>query len=182
MSLHPLAFEIPESPIPRHIQILLDETAEPINDWQSAPGQHPFVPADYVVLWDGLRRLRPMMTAAKPVFLEWGSGMGVVTMLAAALGWEAHGIELQAGLVAESRGWAKRFGLPAHFHAGSFFPQDPEGAAELAALCRRADVIYVYPWPDQELRTFDLFDRLARSGTYFLNYHSFEDLRLYRKD
>lgn len=183
MSLQPLPLELEEADLPRHVAVLLEETAEDVNSWQSAPGTHPFVPADYVLVWDALRVLRPLMRkeSRKPVFLEWGSGMGVVTLMAAALGWDACGIEIQEDLVRESRSFSRQFGLPARFIRGSFFPEDREAPENLESLCARASVVYVYPWPDYEIQTYDLFDRMCGPESVLLAYHGVEDVRAFRK-
>src|SRR5690606_25573777 len=56
---------------------------------------HPFVAADYE------RVLATLITLRAPGkrFLEWGSATGVITIMADMLGFEACGIELDAGLV-----------------------------------------------------------------------------------
>ena len=184
MSLHPLSLDLKEADLPRHVSILLDETAEEVNSWQSTPGTHPFVPADYVLVWDALRALRPLMRRGdrNPAFLEWGSGMGIVTLMAASLGWKATGIELQEALVEESCKLSRQFDLSAAFQQGSFFPKDQSAVEGLENFHAAADVIYVYPWPDFELQTFDLFDRVAKPGACLLAYFGIEDLRLYRKE
>lgn len=181
MSLQRCNLDLVEADLPRHIQVLLDETAEAVNAWQSLPETRPFVPADYVLMWDALRALRKRMTGARPRFVEWGSGMGHVTLMASALGWRATGIEIDPDLVRESRKLSREFDLPAAFLEGSFFPFDPNAIEDLARICGQADVIYVYPWPDHEVQIFDLFDRLANPGCYFLAYYGIEDVRLFQK-
>ncbi|MEX2606594.1 MAG: hypothetical protein WD708_04550, partial [Kiritimatiellia bacterium] len=167
--------------LPHHLEILLQQTAEAMEDWQGNRDNHTFVPADYVLVFDALCAMRPRMPVPKPHFLEWGSGLGVVTMLAASLGWMARGIELQPGLVRESRSISRMFDIPATFLTGSFFPQDKSAVEKLEEICHSADLLYVYPWPDQELELFDLFDRMAKPGAYLLTYYGTEDVRAYRK-
>jgi hypothetical protein len=168
--------------IPRHLQILLDESAEDLTDWQGACDPGSFVPADYVLVFDALCEMRTWMPRGeRPVFLEWGSGLGLVTLMASALGWRASGIEVQPGLVRESLRLARAFDLEATFLEGSFFPGDPATVPKLAERTAKADVIYVYPWPDQEIEIFDLFDRLAKPGAHLLAYFGIEDIRAFRK-
>jgi SAM-dependent methyltransferase len=167
--------------MPHHIEVLLHETAGPVSEWQARQEREMFVPADYVLVFDALATLRPEMTSQPPRFLEWGSGFGIATLLAASLGWQARGIELQPSLVAESRRWNEVFDLTARFHEGSFFPTDPNAVEKLSLYCRQAEIIYVYPWPDQEVEIFDLFDRLAAPGAWLLTYYGVEDVRIFRK-
>jgi hypothetical protein len=114
-------------------------------------------------------------------FLEWGSGFGVATLLAASLGWQARGIECQGPLVKESRRFNQAFDLNARFHEGSFFPADKNAINRLPEICARSEVIYVYPWPDQEVEIFDLFDRMASPQAWLVAYYGVEDLRFFQK-
>lgn len=181
MSVIPLDLEINAARIPRHIEVLLQETSEAMACWEGDRQNHSFVPADYILVYDALCELRPRMPA-KPRFLEWGSGLGIVTMLASALGWQAEGIEIQPGLVAESQYYAKIFDLPICIRQGSFFPEDHNVIEHLAEICGKSDLIYVYPWPDQEIKIFDLFNRLAKLGCLLLAYYGIEDIRVFQKD
>lgn len=181
MSVERVEIEIPPARIPHHLEILLDETAGPLSEWQSDNELHTFVPADYVMVFDALMTLRPLMQSRPPNFVEWGSGFGICTILAAALGWQATGIEIRPPLVEESRAIAKAFGFDARFLEGSFFPSDQGVVKKLDALCAQAEVIYVYPWPDQEVEIFDLFDRKASPGAWLIAYYGIEDLRVFRK-
>ncbi len=181
MSVKQLSFEYAPAHLPGHVEILLHETAEFLENWEEDRESHRFVPADYVLVYDALCVLRKMMPA-KPRFMEWGSGLGIVTMLAASLGWQAEGIEIEPGLVQESRHLSDLFDLQMKVHQGSFFPKDNEAVEHLPELCGKADLIYVYPWPDQEIEIFDLFDRLARPGAHLLTYYGIEDIRVFQKD
>jgi hypothetical protein len=181
MSVVPVKMDFPPVHLPHHVEVLLQHSSEALEDWQGNRETHTFVPADYVLVFDALCALRPRMANPKPGFLEWGSGLGIITLLAASLGWKAVGIELQSGLVMESRSLSRMFDLPAAFLHGSFFPQDREVVENLEEICRQADLIYVYPWPDQELEIFDLFDRSAKSGCCLLTYYGTEDIRVFEK-
>lgn len=181
MAVSRVHMEIPPANMPRHIGVLLDETAGPLADWQAEQDENMFVPADYVLIYDVLCALRPNMQSRPPHFLEWGSGFGVATLLASAMGWQARGIEIQPPLVRESRRLNTAFDLSARFHEGSFFPSDAKAVPELQTYCREAEVVYVYPWPDQEIEIFDLFDRVSSPGTWLIAYYGVEDVRVFRK-
>jgi pimeloyl-ACP methyl ester carboxylesterase len=74
-------------------------------------GWHPFVPAEYEQVETVLVSLqRPGMR-----FLEWGSAMGVITIMADMLGFAAAGIEIDADLARIARELADRFGSAAEF-------------------------------------------------------------------
>src|SRR5262249_5888580 len=56
------------------------------------------------------------------VFCEWGSGFSTATCLAALLGYEAYGLEIDEELVRLSRAIARRLGIPATMLCTSFLP------------------------------------------------------------
>ena len=79
---------------------------------------HPFVPADY----DAVRAALFAHRAPGRRWLEWGSASGTLTVMAALLGFDACGIELDAALVDAARALAARHGAAARFATGSFLP------------------------------------------------------------
>ena len=131
---------------------------------------HPFVPADYTQMLGVLLDLR----APAIRFLEWGSGTGVITIMADLLGYEAYGIEVDAELVEVARRLAERFGSGARFAAGSFIPSgyktrsrraDPrlgtidQGSSaypELGRPLEDFDLVYGYPWSGEESVMVDI--------------------------
>ena len=134
------------------------------HDW------HPFVPADYERVLQTLLELR----APGLRFLEWGSGMGVIAIMADLLGFEAYGIELDPQLVDTARALAARYGSGARFAAGSFLPggyryRPRDGDARLGTIGKGDsaypqlghplddfDVVFGYPWGGEEPMMLDL--------------------------
>jgi len=122
-------------------------------------------------------------------FCEWGSGMGGVTCLAALLGFDACGIEIEPDLVTEARSLASDFQLPARFYDGSFKPSGAyrgelamgEVERDLGFEPTRFDVVYVYPWPAEERVILELFDYGASSGSLLVTYHGRGAFRARRK-
>ena len=43
------------------------------------------------------------------------------------------------------------------------------------------DVVYAYPWPDEEAVTAELFERYAGTGAILLTYHGGDGIRARRK-
>jgi hypothetical protein len=131
---------------------------------------HPFVPADYERVLQTLLELR----APGLRFLEWGSAMGVIAIMADLLGFEAYGIELDAGLVETARELAQKHGSAARFAAGSFIPNGyryrprhgdgrlgtigvgESGYRELGHPLDDFDIVYGYPWGGEEPMMLDL--------------------------
>ena len=62
---------------------------------QNAPGFHSYVSSDYGCVYDALVQLQGRLLTV----LEWGSGLGVVTIMASRMGFEAYGIEAELTLV-----------------------------------------------------------------------------------
>jgi hypothetical protein len=155
---------------------------------------HPFFPADYKLVLEGLARLR----APGLRFLEWGSATGVITILADLLGFEAVGIELDPRLVEVARVLAARHGSNARFAAGSLFPAgyhyrgrdgdprtgtlgDGESAyREIGRPLSDFDVVYGYPWDGEEAIMHDLMRRCGAPGAWLMIAGGEAGLRIFR--
>jgi len=171
--------------------------------WDIASVLRGFVPSDFEIVYRALHAIRDSHLACGNSFCEWGSGLGVVASLAAMLGFDAYGIEIDEDLFHASQELAGEFGIPVQFAHGSFVPQ---GADELIDLTFRDndgglsldtqadhtyddlgleicdfDVIFVFPWPDDEPLVARLFERFAARGALLLTYNDAGFVRLYRK-
>ncbi|MEX2528055.1 MAG: hypothetical protein WEA09_10505 [Gemmatimonadota bacterium] len=155
---------------------------------------HPFVNADYRVVLQALLPLRPFGGR----FLEWGSGTGVITIMADLLGFDAHGIELDAQLVEVARTLAHRHGSKARFAVGSFLPTGyrwkprtgrrtrfagAEGDDRMGTIgsgesaYRALEIpldefrwVYGYPWTGEEALMMDLMQRYGSKDAELLMY------------
>ena len=158
-----------------------------------AGAYHPFVPCDYARAAATLATLRKDADA----FLELGSGVGVVTITAALLGYDAAGIEVEAGLVDAAEDLAQRFDAAATFAHGSFVPdgfdhfdridtevetvfEGPDGYAELGRNLEEFDVVYAFPWPGTEEAFHDLVTNYGRPDTILLTYGATDGFRVFR--
>ena len=153
-----------------------------------------FVPADYEEVYQALARLKGRLATV----LEWGSGLGVVTIMASNLGFEAYGIEHEPQLVEWSRKLAKEFGPRAQFVTGSFIPREYEWNPRTADESFRSDVdaepaydgldmelrdfdlVYAFPWPDEQPLCRDILRQCGRKNTLFLTYDAREGCLLRR--
>ena len=158
-----------------------------------------FVPSDFENVYGVLRTLAATDGTLGNLFCEWGSGFGVAACLAAMLGFDACGIEIEGELVDAARQLADDFGLPIEFVRGSFLPEDCEvlmsSGEEFAWLTTQGtdthedlgldmhdfSVIFAYPWPDEERLTREVFERYASAGAVLVTYHGSEDCRLRQK-
>ena len=157
---------------------------------------HPFVHGDYERVLAAL-----LVQAASPPgrrFLEWGSGTGVITIMADMLGFDAFGIELDGDLVQVSRGLAERHGSRAQFVAGSFLPSGyrwrprggdgrpgtiGEGDSAYPALGHpldEFDLVYGYPWGGEEGLMLDLMHRYGGNQASLLLHDTGGGVRVVR--
>ena len=144
------------------------------------------------------------------VFCEWGSGFGTATCLAALLGYEAYGLEIDEELVRLSRAIARRLGIPVEMLCTSLFPEGYAASAggDGATLVTPASVrahhdtaeargplryagmesaiadiglFFAYPWPEERALMRQLFEAVARAGALLVMYHTDTDIRVLRK-
>jgi len=181
------------APVPPEVGRFLRDAGERIERFQSTSRCHGFVPSDHTGAYGVLRAIAESHVAPGNRFCEWGSGYGVVACLAAMLDFESCGIEIDGDLVAAARRLAEDFGLPVEFACDSFVPAGGEdcvevagsfawmtthaGAAEdeLGLAADDFDVIFAYPWPDEEWVIDDLFKRYAAVGAVLVTYHGGEE-------
>ena len=158
----------------------------------SGPLFHHLVPADYTAVAAALRTLRP----EAETFLEFGSGIGAITVAAARLGYEAYGIEIDPWMVDRAEALARKHEAPATFARGSFVPvefayrveqqaidmpwlADGEPAyEELGMDLDDFDLIYAFPWPGQRELLEELLQRHARPGARFLSWDATEGIQV----
>jgi len=167
------------------VHALIDEGAEIYDRFDREvrdQNWHPFVPGDYGGILQTLLEFR----APGLKFLEWGSATGVVVIMADLLGFDACGIELDAGLVAIARTLAERYESRARFVAGSFLPtgyrwrpttgdgrlgtigQGVSAYAELGRGLDDFDLVYAYPWSGEEPMMLDLMRAYGNSKAHLL--------------
>lgn len=153
-----------------------------------------YVSADFAAIHQRLIELRPKAQT----FLEWGSGLGVVAIMASRLGYDAYGIEVKPELVEAARLLAEQFHANATFAVGSFIPEDfaaqihtgdefhrtdtNDHAAydELDMELRDFDLIYAYPWPEEHGVFRSIIRRCAAPRALYLRYDVREGLSLSR--
>jgi hypothetical protein len=191
----PIATDAP----PREVRAFLREAGRRIDRFQRDHLIPAFVPSDFTRTYAALQALAAGDLARGSLFCEWGSGFGVVACLASMLDFDAYGIEIEGELVDEAQRLADDFDLSVEFIRGSFIPPgskgcfDPEsGFSWLNPETGRAheelgydpddfDVIFAYPWPDEEHGVGVLFEQYAGPGAVLLTYHGSDELRLRRK-
>jgi hypothetical protein len=213
MAMEAIVMEGPEARVSDHVARLIATCSRgwerffADHDDHQAPRFVPSVPERvFAVLAEVTRRQLPPTR----VFCEWGSGFGTATCLAALLGYEAYGLEIEAELVRLSRAMARRLGIPVEILCTSLFPAGYEASAGVdgAALVTpesvsdhhdndedreplRYDgmeiaiadigVFFAYPWPEERELMQQLFEAVARAGAMLVVYHTDTDIRVFRK-
>ncbi|WP_164102604.1 methyltransferase domain-containing protein [Candidatus Laterigemmans baculatus] len=198
-------------PLPREVARFLTEADARIADFMrgrasgggAAPGYRGFVPSDYVAIYHALRAISEQRLSCGDRFCEWGSGFGVIASLATQLGFEAYGIEIDRGLCEAAEALAEDHDLEVEFIHGSFVPpgaealidqafHDEAGSLSLETSADDAydelgleladfDLVFVYPWPNDEALTLKLFEQYAADGALLLTYDESNQTRLYRR-
>ena len=176
MSLHALDVPVQWSAPPEPAASLIAAARRAIGAFAAEPAQQrigSLVHSHFELAWHALQHLVDQRLAPGRCFCEWGSGFGVVTCLAAQLGFDARGIEIEGRLVAAAQRLAEEAALPVRFDCGDYWMPDYVPPA--------ADVVYAYPWPAEERHVFALFERCAPHGALLLSYHGGKQLRLHRQ-
>ena len=212
MAFEAIAMEGPEARVSDHVARLIATCSR---GWERFFADHDdeaprFVPSVPERVWAVLAEVTTRQLPPTRIFCEWGSGFGTATCLAAVLGYEAYGLEIDAELVRRSRAIARRLGIPVTMLCTSFLPAGyaasaggdgaalvtPEAVnahhdtAEARAPLRYdgmesaiADigVFFAYPWPEERVLMRQLFEAVARVGALLVVYHTDTDIRVLRK-
>jgi len=190
MPLAELNLRVGAERLPRGVRAFLKEARRRIERFRHETHFPAFVPGDYDEAYRVLQAVAEADLTPGSRFCEWGSGFGVVTGLAAMLDFEATGIEIEADLVEAARELIDDFGLPVEFTHGSFIPRGAEayveaggdfawlttdvnhGADPLELAPDDFDVIFAYPWPDEEQLAAELFEHFAAEGAVLITHHA----------
>jgi hypothetical protein len=199
MPLRDLDVTISPAALPAEAQRFILEAEERIDRFLVECRAPAFVPCDYAAAFHVLRALSDGTLTRGRRFCEWGSGFGVVVGLAAMLDFDACGIEIEGALVEEARKLAEDFDLPSEFVCGSFVPRGAEDRVHTAGTyswlttesdyayddldleVSDLDVVFAYPWPDEEGVVCALFEHYAGPGAVLATYHGSAEFRLKRK-
>lgn len=208
MPLRDIELSLPRSSLPQPVAAFLREAdlriSQYLLDEPAAAGG--FVPSDYPTIYRALAAIAEGGLSAGRSFCEWGSGFGVVAALAAILEFDACGIEANPRLVDLSRELAEDFEIPVQFVHGSFIPDEDDadfdaydvdfverddltwlvtdlepGYRTLGRTPHDLDLVFAYPWPDEEWVVAELFERHAARGALLLTPDLHRAVRLRRK-
>lgn len=203
MALADVPLHVPERRLPHDIVEFLDDANARIRKFVADREIRisGFVPSDFEPVYQALDAIVEENLASGDVFCEWGSGFGVVAMMAQLLEFQTYGIEIEDSLVVGARQLADEFDLPVDFVTGSFVPAGGErivdelcsgtdswltGIAddayeELGLSPNDFDVVYAFPWPGEENVIAGLFDEFCAVGSLLLTFDHLEGVRVRRK-
>lgn len=206
MALSRLELTIDQSAaIPAAARSLIDDAAARTDRFIEAHKDDPaagFVPSDFELVYRALRSLksdRAGSLLAGNSFCEWGSGIGVVACLAATLGFDSIGIEIDPRLVEASQKLAREHKLAVQFIHGSYVPdghecEDDFDESQVMTLEQGRsvyeelgldpddfDCIFAYPWPGEDDVVTAVFDRYAARGAVLLTFHGQDGVLMRRK-
>jgi len=201
MALIHVPVQIDPSIVPDDVGQLVCDVETRITSYVSDRTKKPpfgFVPSDFRRVYAALHRIMNDHLSPGNAFLEWGSGFGLVAILATRLDFETYGIEIDPDLVAVSEALAEELEAPVSFARGSFIPEDGEALTdavpdtnwlssgrsaypELGLEVDDFDVIFAYPWPGEEEVIADLFEHFAAPQALLVTYHGLDDVMVRRK-
>ncbi len=184
----------------RDVVRLIDEANRRIERFTRThrPRIDNFVVCDFPLVDSALQWIAEQNLLCGESFCEWGSGFGVVTLMAALHGLDACGIEVEQALVAQSQQLADDFEIRASFAQGSFIPDDghdrlefhddtdhldihsASGYDELGRDIADFDLFFAFPWPGEQRFWETIFDQFACDGALLLMYQGIEPMRLQR--
>jgi len=175
----PVPPEAGDLPVPHYVDCFIRDAEQAAEELGPEAGGGQYVPSDYRYAFQVLQWLLQSQKVSRgATVLEWGSGQGMVTIMAALLGYRALGVERDVQLVRAARDLAARFDVAARFVQGTYDPAVP-GLKPVPA--QKRDVIYAYPWPGDEPACLQLFAQMASPGAYLLTCLGPEDIRAYRR-
>ncbi len=205
-TLQPLDYSPTSPEVPEPFASLIADADDRWHDFwaQKLNKRYPrYVASEPAQVYAALKYVRDEGLALGDRFIEWGSGFGVATSLAAQLGYEATGIELEAGLVEIAESLAETHQTGAEFIATSYIPEgfieyehiggtdivpDDSFGHQSEVPCYEdmdigldeVDVFFVYPWPGEQEMMLKLFESVASEDAILIAYYGDGEICIYR--
>jgi hypothetical protein len=176
------------------MQSLWSEAGSLWDEHENTPAFEGYVGSDFQAAFDLLRSYRGRATT----FLEWGSGLGVVTIMATRLGFDACGIEIQPTLVEMADELAEKYQADTQFACGSFVPEafdadvgegdeffrtESDASSAYDELDRQLsdfELVYAYPWPDEHQLFRSIMRQCGAPGALLIRFDNREGFSTHR--
>ena len=208
MPYQEIEYDVEDIDLPDSVQAFIDEADQRGDQFydQKLNKRYPrYVPSEPAQVYAALRHVTEQGLPLGETFVEWGSGFGVATGLAALLGYDATGIEIQEDLVEKARALIADQGLDAEFISTSYVPDgylsydalggddiirddsfghSPDESPRYEGMevdIEEVDLFFVYPWPGEQEMMLKIFDAVAGEGAILVAYYGDRDICLYRK-
>lgn len=210
MAYEAIDYEPTESPLTGDVRDLVEAAEKRFKDFyaQKLNQRYPrYIASEPEQVYAALKWVTDRGFAPGQRFLEWGSGFGVATGMAALLGYEATGIELRAGLVEIARELLESRSIQAEFLCTSYIPEgyleyETAGGSDLVPDdsfghqletgpvyqdehqeidINEVDLFYAYPWPGEQEMMLKLFDAVAEADAILVAYYGHREICIYRK-
>lgn len=205
MAFEQIPYEVEDVELPEAVTRFIEEADLRYDQYHAAGLQRRYpryVPSEPAQVYSALKAVSDRGLPLGESFIEWGSGFGVATGLAALLGYEATGIEIQPDLIEKAEALLDSQGIEAAFINCSYLP---EGVIEYETLgttdlefdscgheaspiyegmtlpINEIDLFFVYPWPGEQGMMLKLFDLVAGEGAILVAYFGDREINLYRK-
>ncbi len=212
MALEEIPLQLSPNDLPEDALRIIQESDDRIDElFHRAENKRipQYLPSDPAIFYKALDDLTRRDLILGRVFCEWGSGFGVCCCLAASLGYESYGVELETRMVEESERLARDLGIDdVTILQTSYVPEGYESYSGVGGeyLIREnqmssrnehivseliyegmdreiaaIDVFFVYPWPYEQEFMQELFDEIAVEGAILLSYHKSGEIYAHRK-
>ena len=210
MPIEEINLKIEEKKLPEKVNAYLKEANQRIDELFEPERNRKvprFIPCNDKLLYQWLSAIKDSDLCLGKVYCEWGSGYGVGACLAALLGFESYGIEIEPSLIEESRKLAKDSNIPVTIIERDYMPEGFEcyegsGGAELIrpenytyqdrnglrpsyegmeADLDEVDIFFIYPWPGEQEFVLEFFQAVAADGALCLIYLGDDEFGLYQK-
>lgn len=182
-------------------ELLIDEANDAIERFMLADQEviENFVTCDFHLTQSALTWIHDNHLLAGNRFCELGSGFGVVALLAAQMGMEAIGIEIEQVLVNQAIDLADHLVNDAKFFCGSFIPHETLDGLDVDRDIQNVtveeddvyrdvglgmedfDLFFAFPWPGEQIFFEQVFEKWAASGAMLLTYRGRDGMQLQRK-
>ena len=211
MALEEIELDLSNRELPPEIRAMVDESDRRIDALFENDGnlQVPkYMPSDPELFFRVLAAITERNLPLGRVFCEWGCGFGICACIAAKLGYEAYGIELDPKMAKEARSLAHDLGVPIEVLQTSYVPEgydsyeglggevlikdegmpsrDEQFVSRLSyegmdREIAEIDVFFVYPWPQEQAFMRELFDEIAAEGAILIAFHKSGEILAFRK-
>jgi hypothetical protein len=211
MALEQINFDVSNDEPPAEIRAMIDESDRRIDALFASGGnlQVPrYMPSDPELFFRVLKTMTERNLPLGRVFCEWGCGFGICACIAAKLGYEAYGIELDPKMAKKARSLTDDLGIPIEVLETSYVPEGYDSYSGMGgeALIKEdrmlslddrfvseliydgmdrpiaeIDIFFVYPWPRQQDFMRELFDAVAAEGAILITFHKSGEILAFRK-